>query len=209
MTTPTRSRATRRRRRTRGPSVRRGGRTSTRKQPGPCSRGRPPSVTGTRAPRAVPADRRHRSGSPPARSASTFRSLGRGTRELKLEQPQRRDGFGLFCLAAAVVIAAAVWFSAGGPAGRAVSNLLRGAFGVGAAWLPPLLVVLAARFVRSGPDPESRGRLVVGWVALVGRRPRAGARLPRRPRPQRRRAGDAPGRGSRRASSPPPRWPAG
>jgi S-DNA-T family DNA segregation ATPase FtsK/SpoIIIE len=97
---------------------------------------------------------------------TTFRSVGRGTKELKLEQPQRRDGFGLFCLAAAVVIAAAVWFSAGGPAGRAVSNLLRGAFGVGAAWLPPLLVVLAARFVRSGPDPESRGRLVVGWTAL-------------------------------------------
>ncbi len=98
---------------------------------------------------------------------STFRALGRGTRELKLEQPQRRDGFGLFCLAAAVVIAAAVWFSAGGPAGRGVRDVLRGAFGVGAAWLPPLLVLLAARFVRSGPDPESRGRLVVGWTALI------------------------------------------
>ncbi|HSP38626.1 MAG TPA: DNA translocase FtsK 4TM domain-containing protein [Frankiaceae bacterium] len=98
---------------------------------------------------------------------STFRSVGRGTRELKLEQPHRRDGVGLFCLAAAVVIAAAVWFSAGGPAGRSVSDVLRGAFGVGAAWLPPLLVALAARFVRSGPDPESRGRLVVGWLALT------------------------------------------
>jgi S-DNA-T family DNA segregation ATPase FtsK/SpoIIIE len=98
---------------------------------------------------------------------ATFRSVGRGTRELRLEEPQRRDGFGLALVAAAVVIAAAVWFSAGGPAGRAVSNVLRGAFGVGAAWLPPLLVALAARFVRSGPDPESRGRLIVGWTALT------------------------------------------
>src|SRR4051794_25011627 len=98
---------------------------------------------------------------------STFRALGRGTRELKLEQPQRRDGFGLFCLAAAVVVAAALWFSAGGPAGRGIRDALRGAFGVGAAWLPPLLALLAVRFVRSGPDPDSRGRLVVGWTALI------------------------------------------
>jgi S-DNA-T family DNA segregation ATPase FtsK/SpoIIIE len=97
---------------------------------------------------------------------STFRSLGRGTRELRLEQPHRRDGFGLVCVAAAVVIAAAVWFSAGGPAGRSISDVLRGAVGVGAAWLPPLLVLLAARFVRSDPHPESRGRLIVGWTAL-------------------------------------------
>jgi S-DNA-T family DNA segregation ATPase FtsK/SpoIIIE len=97
---------------------------------------------------------------------STFRTVGRGGRELALEQSLRRDGYGLFCLGAAVVIAAAVWFSAGGPAGKAVRDLLRGGFGVGAAWLPPLLIALAARFVRSGPDPSSRGRLVVGWTAF-------------------------------------------
>jgi S-DNA-T family DNA segregation ATPase FtsK/SpoIIIE len=95
------------------------------------------------------------------------RAVGSGARELKLEPAQRRDGLALTVLAAALVIASAVWWSAGGPAGRVVARLLRTVVGSGAGWLPPLLVVFAWRLVRRPPDPANRGRMVVGWLAIA------------------------------------------
>jgi S-DNA-T family DNA segregation ATPase FtsK/SpoIIIE len=95
------------------------------------------------------------------------RAVGSGARELKLEPTQRRDGLALGVFALALVIAAAVWWSAGGPAGRVVAQLLRSIVGSGAAWLPPLLVFLGWRMVRRPPDPSVRGRLVVGWLAIA------------------------------------------
>ncbi len=95
------------------------------------------------------------------------RAIGSGARELKLEPAQRRDGLALAVFALALVVASAVWWSAGGPAGRIVARELRSAVGVGASWLPPLLVLLAWRLVRRPPDPSVRGRLVVGWLAIA------------------------------------------
>ncbi len=95
------------------------------------------------------------------------RAVGSGARELKIEPAARRDGLGLAVLALAVVTAAALWWSAGGPAGRVVANVLRSAVGAGAAWLPPLLVLLAWRLVRRPAEPGSGGRLVVGWLAIA------------------------------------------
>jgi S-DNA-T family DNA segregation ATPase FtsK/SpoIIIE len=99
--------------------------------------------------------------------ATAARAVGNGARELKVEPAQRRDGLGLAVLALALIVAAAVWFAAGGPAGRVVGRLLRSAIGVGAAWLPPLLAFLAWRLVRKPADPSARGRLVVGWAAIA------------------------------------------
>jgi S-DNA-T family DNA segregation ATPase FtsK/SpoIIIE len=95
------------------------------------------------------------------------RAVGSGARELKLEPAQRRDGLALAVLALALVTASAVWWSAGGPAGRIVARLLRTVVGSGASWLPPLLVWLAWNLVRHLPDPAKRGRLVVGWLAIA------------------------------------------
>jgi S-DNA-T family DNA segregation ATPase FtsK/SpoIIIE len=95
------------------------------------------------------------------------RAVGSGARELKIEPAARRDGMGLAVLALAVVTAAAVWWSAGGPVGRAVANLLRSIVGSGAAWLPPLLVLLAWRLVRHPADPSGPGRFIVGWLAIA------------------------------------------
>ncbi|HEX4018676.1 MAG TPA: DNA translocase FtsK 4TM domain-containing protein [Frankiaceae bacterium] len=98
---------------------------------------------------------------------AAVRAVGSGARELKLEPAARRDGLGLAILALGVVTAAAVWWSAGGPAGRVVANVLRSAVGSGAAWLPPLLVLLAWRLVRHPAEPGSGGRLVVGWLCIA------------------------------------------
>jgi S-DNA-T family DNA segregation ATPase FtsK/SpoIIIE len=95
------------------------------------------------------------------------RAVGSGARELKLEPAARRDGIGLAVLALGVVTAAAVWWSAGGPAGRVVANVLRSAVGSGAAWLPPLLVLLAWHLVRRPGEPGTGGRLVVGWLCIA------------------------------------------
>ncbi len=95
------------------------------------------------------------------------RAAGSGARELKLEPAQRRDGLALGVVALALVVATAVWWSAGGPAGRVVAQFMRSVFGSGAAWLPPLLLLLAWRLLRHPPDPSARGRLVVGWLAIA------------------------------------------
>jgi S-DNA-T family DNA segregation ATPase FtsK/SpoIIIE len=98
---------------------------------------------------------------------ASARAVGSGARELKLDPTQRRDGLGLAVLALALIVAVAVWWSAGGPVGVFVARQLRTVFGAGAAWLPPLLLLLAWRLVRRPPDPTSRGRLIVGWLAIA------------------------------------------
>jgi len=83
-----------------------------------------------------------------------------------LDPARRRDGAGLAVLALAAVTAAAVWWQLGGPVGALVENVLRAVLGV-AAWLVPvLLVALALRLLRRAPNPDGRGRLAVGWLAL-------------------------------------------
>jgi S-DNA-T family DNA segregation ATPase FtsK/SpoIIIE len=93
--------------------------------------------------------------------------MGSGARELKLEPAARRDGLALAALALAVVAAASVWWSAGGPAGRVVAHVLRSIVGSGAAWLPPLFVLLAWRIVRHPAEPGTRGRFILGWLAIA------------------------------------------
>jgi DNA segregation ATPase FtsK/SpoIIIE, S-DNA-T family len=91
------------------------------------------------------------------------RAVGR-TRELEPEH--RRDGLALGLVALAVVIAASVWWAAGGPVGAGVQQALRAMFGSAAVVLPAVLAVVAVAMMRTEPDPEARPRRTVGSSLL-------------------------------------------
>jgi S-DNA-T family DNA segregation ATPase FtsK/SpoIIIE len=95
------------------------------------------------------------------------RAIGHVT-DIELEQRHRRDGAALGLIGAAIVIAASVWWRAGGSATQGVANVTRAAVGAGATLLPVLLVALAIWLVRMPPaDSATRGRLIIGWAALI------------------------------------------
>jgi DNA segregation ATPase FtsK/SpoIIIE, S-DNA-T family len=96
------------------------------------------------------------------------RAVGRQAATAKeLDVEHRRDGAGLLLLALAILLAVAVWLDGGGPVGETVATASRGAVGVIATFLPPLLLVGSIRLMRAPAGPEVRGRAVVGWTALV------------------------------------------
>ncbi len=95
------------------------------------------------------------------RGAGTLvRGVGHGARDL--DPAHRRDGAGLAAVGAAVLVAAAVWWHAGGPVGTVVCAVVRGAVGATAALVPVLLLAAAWRLLRHAPDPSLRGRAGVG-----------------------------------------------
>ena len=97
-----------------------------------------------------------------------MRAAGRqasSARELPAEH--RRDGAGLAVLAIAIVVAAALWFDAGGPTGELVRTGVRWLVGSAAVALPILFGAAAVRMMRTPADPEHRGRMLVGWSALT------------------------------------------
>ncbi len=95
-----------------------------------------------------------------------LRRTGRGARDLRIDPAHRRDGLGLAAFGGAILAAVAVWFSAGGPVGSFVAAVLELFVGAGA-WALPLFGLGAAwRLVRAPSDPDSRGRVVIGWAAL-------------------------------------------
>src|SRR5664280_2220844 len=95
------------------------------------------------------------------------RAFGRGARDL--DPAHHRDGLGLTFLAAALVVAVGVWFSAGGPLGAAVSALVHGAVGITAALVPLPLAWLGVRLLRHPDrfDPGIGGQLLIGWTAVA------------------------------------------
>jgi S-DNA-T family DNA segregation ATPase FtsK/SpoIIIE len=95
------------------------------------------------------------------------RAAGRRAADAReLEPEHRRDGAGLLVVALAVLLAAAVWFRAGGPFGTYIALVLRLFLGDLAAVLPILLVLGAAKLMRVPPQEAHRGRGLVGWSAL-------------------------------------------
>jgi S-DNA-T family DNA segregation ATPase FtsK/SpoIIIE len=98
---------------------------------------------------------------------SSLRHVRRGGKELWIEPEHRRDGAGLASLGGAILTMAAVWFHAAGPAGSGLNLVLRLLFGAGALLLPLIGLVAAWRLVRAPADPESRGRVVIGWAATT------------------------------------------
>ncbi|WP_018353584.1 FtsK/SpoIIIE family DNA translocase [Longispora albida] len=96
------------------------------------------------------------------------RGLGRKAATAKeLDPEHRRDGGGLLLLGLALVLAVAVWFDAAGPVGAWLAGAVRWCVGAVSAALPVLLAWGAFRVMRNVPDPEHRGRGVVGWGALI------------------------------------------
>ncbi|MET3960437.1 S-DNA-T family DNA segregation ATPase FtsK/SpoIIIE [Marmoricola sp. OAE513] len=96
---------------------------------------------------------------------SGARRIGQGARDLEPEQ--RRDGAGLFLMAFAVVVAAAVWWQLPGQVFGGVRAAVAGSVGLLAYFVPLMLVYIAWRNMR---DPEANGpagRQVVGWAALL------------------------------------------
>ena len=84
-----------------------------------------------------------------------------------LDATHRRDGSALGVVALAVVLAAAIWWNAGGPAGGAIAALVRLAAGDGALALPVVLLVGGVHMMRQVAHPEQRGRVIVGATALT------------------------------------------
>ena len=95
------------------------------------------------------------------------RAVGRQAATARLDPAHRRDGLGLAVVAVAVVTAVALWSSGGGPVGRVVHDLLRGGVGTLAVVLPVLLLAAGLHLLRQLPKPEERGRVGIGWAALV------------------------------------------
>jgi S-DNA-T family DNA segregation ATPase FtsK/SpoIIIE len=96
------------------------------------------------------------------------RAVGRNAATARdLEPAHRRDGVGLATLALGVISAVAVWFDAAGPLGDAITGLFRLVLGNTAVVIPPLLVIWAVHLLRQQPHPEHRGRILVGWTAIV------------------------------------------
>jgi len=91
------------------------------------------------------------------------RALGR-TREL--DPAHRRDGLGVVLLVAAVVSAAGIWWSAGGPVGRGFAAAVAVVVGLGAVLVPVLLAAVGLVLVCSPPRPDVRPRVAVGSLLL-------------------------------------------
>ncbi|RDI64872.1 S-DNA-T family DNA segregation ATPase FtsK/SpoIIIE [Nocardia pseudobrasiliensis] len=98
------------------------------------------------------------------------RGVGATTRTLsragEIEHGHRRDGIALVLIAFSVVIAAAVWLSAGGPIGHAVDTAVRWISGSASAALPFVAAAIAVVLMRTEPHPEIRPRLVLGGLLL-------------------------------------------
>ncbi|MGH3830610.1 MAG: DNA translocase FtsK 4TM domain-containing protein [Pseudonocardiaceae bacterium] len=92
------------------------------------------------------------------------RALGR-TREL--EPAHRRDGLALGMVALAVVAAAAMWWTAGGPVGAGLQHTLRALFGTVSVALPVVLAGVGVTLMRTEPDVAARPRRTVGTAGLT------------------------------------------
>ncbi|WP_406689119.1 DNA translocase FtsK 4TM domain-containing protein [Saccharopolyspora sp. ID03-671] len=131
-----------------------------------------PRAGSTHAPRKTPAKRT------PAKSSKktpATRKRGGGLggvvravgRTHELDPAHRRDGIALIYLALAVVVAAGVWWQAGGPVGHWFDWALRSVIGIGAVVLPIVLLITSVILMRTETSPEARPRVVIGTVLLV------------------------------------------
>src|SRR4051812_20101933 len=84
-----------------------------------------------------------------------------------LAPEHRRDGVGLAVLGLAIVLGAATWTDGIGPVGAGVAQAVRWIIGSLVMVLPVVLFFTALRLLRRPPSPESRGRLVIGWLAMI------------------------------------------
>jgi S-DNA-T family DNA segregation ATPase FtsK/SpoIIIE len=99
---------------------------------------------------------------------SLARAAGRNAATARdLEPEHRRDGVALGVLAFGLIAVVALWFGAAGPIGHGLSVAVRAAIGNGALLLPIVLLGGAAHMLRQAPQPNTRGRMLVGSLALT------------------------------------------
>ncbi|MDI9895069.1 DNA translocase FtsK [Rhodococcus sp. IEGM 1381] len=94
---------------------------------------------------------------------ATTRTVGKAA---DIEHGHRRDGIALGLIAVSVVVAASVWFSAGGPVGQWIEVGIRAVIGDAGYVAPVLGIAIAVVLMRSEPRPEVRPRLVLGSILL-------------------------------------------
>jgi S-DNA-T family DNA segregation ATPase FtsK/SpoIIIE len=98
----------------------------------------------------------------------TARAAGRNAATARELPPEhRRDGAALGVIAFGLISIMAVWFHAAGPIGRAIDSACRTFIGNGSVLLPLVLIAGGAHMLRQAPEPQSRGRVLVGWAAMV------------------------------------------
>ncbi|MEO9137506.1 MAG: DNA translocase FtsK 4TM domain-containing protein, partial [Jatrophihabitans sp.] len=96
------------------------------------------------------------------------RAAGRNAATARdLPAEHRRDGVALGVLALGLITIMAIWFQAAGPVGRGIDTAVRAVVGNGAILLPLVLALAGAHMLRQAPEPEARGRVVVGGFALT------------------------------------------
>src|SRR6476661_1615937 len=95
------------------------------------------------------------------------RSVARPDEAEPLAPEHRRDGVGLAVLGLAIVLGAAAWSNGIGPVGAGLTQGVRWIIGSLVMVLPVILFFAALRLLRRPPSPESRGRLVIGWLSMV------------------------------------------
>src|SRR5215218_3306813 len=95
------------------------------------------------------------------------RSVARPAEAEPLAPEHRRDGLGLAVLGLAIVLGAAAWSNGIGPVGVGLAQGVRWIIGSLVMVLPAVLFFAALRLLRRPPSPEARGRLVIGWLALI------------------------------------------
>jgi DNA segregation ATPase FtsK/SpoIIIE, S-DNA-T family len=91
------------------------------------------------------------------------RAVGRAK---ELDPAHRRDGLAILLIGLGVIVAAGVWWHAGGPVGGWLDDAVRGAIGAIAYLLPFVLLGVGILLMRSDPSPETRPRMVVGGSLL-------------------------------------------
>ncbi|MGI8679818.1 MAG: DNA translocase FtsK [Jatrophihabitans sp.] len=99
---------------------------------------------------------------------SLFRAAGRNAATARdLPAEHRRDGAALGVLIFCLITIMGSWFHAAGPVGRVIDTACRTVVGNGALLVPVVLGLAGAHLLRQAPEPEARGRVVVGWVGIV------------------------------------------
>jgi S-DNA-T family DNA segregation ATPase FtsK/SpoIIIE len=95
------------------------------------------------------------------------RSVGKEAATAReIDPAHRRDGLGLLLVAAAIVLACAVWFDVAGPVGERFAFILDWLLGLATRALPVLLVLWGVRVMRQTPPEGAHGRSLVGWTAI-------------------------------------------
>ncbi|MFD1235637.1 DNA translocase FtsK [Pseudonocardia benzenivorans] len=96
------------------------------------------------------------------------RSAGRAAgRTREIDPAHRRDGLGVGFIVLAVIAAAGIWWSAGGPVGRGFSAAVGAVFGTPGVLLPVVLVIVGIVLMTTEAHPEARPRVAVGSLLLV------------------------------------------